>query len=365
MRKIVLIILIIFIFTLFSGCVIKDEVITYSAKKPIEAPTATPVPTPLADYPETIVQWMIPFAQATDIDNWSRAMGKAFTQSYDWRVMYTNISGGLSGSTGIYKVFNSKHDGYMFSSFGERTLTVPVYVEGEISSKDWEYFIAGGCPSILCVAPDIGPNTAEEFITAAKNIEEDNELTVAVSGGGLQAALPYYFVTEGGIKFNIKEYKTDEYARAACKNNEVDAVIMPANVIAVDVEKKDLIPIAVMEEKAYTNHSFYSNTIPSIRDTVPALKQEALIALRQLRGFALPIDTDKSKLLSIEERFIGLSNNTTFGEFVKTTFANMYLYTGQEAREQVELTERYLCWILSDMNKAGYTPEYVGIERPY
>jgi len=365
MRRIVLIILAIFVLTLFAGCIVKDEAITYSAKKPVEAPTATPEPTPLAAYPETIVQWMIPFSQATDIDYWSRAMGDAFSESYDWRVMYTNISGGLSGSTGTYKVFNSNHDGYMFSTFGERTLTIPVYVEGEITTKDWEYFIAGGCPSILSVGPDIGPNTIEEFITAAKNIEEDNELTIAVSGGGLQAALPYYFVTESGINFNIKEYKTDEDARNACKNSEVDAVISPANVIAYDIERKRLIPLAVMEDKAYTNHSFYKNTIPSIRDTVPSLKQEALIALRQLRGFALPIDTEKSKLLSIDEAFKGLADNATFGEFVKNTFANMYLYTGQEAKNQVELSERYLCWILSDMNKAGYTPEYVGIERPY
>jgi len=365
MRKIVFILVIILVITTITGCIIKDEVITYSAKKPIAAPTATPVPTPFGDYPETIVQWMIPFSQGSDIDNWSRALGDAFSENYDWRIMYTNISGGLSGSTGTYKVFNSKHDGYMFSTFGERTLTIPVYVEGELVSKDWEYFIAGGCPSILCVGPDIGPNTIEEFITAAKNIEEDNEMTIAVSGGGLQAALPYYFVTESGIKFNIKEYKTDNLARAACANSEVDAVIAPANMLANDVERKNLIPLAVMEDKAYTNHSFYKNTIPSIRDSVPILKQEALIALRQLRGFALPRDTERSKLLAIEEKFLGLSNNQTFNEFLKTNYANMYLYTYDEARQQIEISEKYLSWILSDMNKTGYTPEYVGIERPY
>jgi tripartite-type tricarboxylate transporter receptor subunit TctC len=366
MKKIyVLILIIVFSFLLTTGCIIKDEEITYSAKKPVEAPTATPKPTPNEKYPETIIQWMIPFSQATDIDAWSRALGEAFDNSEQWRIMYTNISGGLSGSTGLYKVLNSKHDGYMFSGFGERNLSVPVYVEGEMTSADWEYYIAGGCPSVLCVSPDLGPNTIEEFITAAKNIEEDNLMTLATSGGGLQAALPFYFATQSEIEFEIKDYKTDDYAKNACMNLEVDAIIAPANMVAEAIDDHDLIPIAVMEDKAYTNHSFYDETLPSIRDMVPSLKQEALVALKQMRGFAIPKETDTSILLAVEESFKSLANITSFNEFAKDNYANIYIYSGDEARQQVELTERYLCWILSDMRKSGFTPEYVGIERPY
>jgi|GEM_PF-1317853 len=364
-KTIALILIILCTALLFSSCIIKDDNADRPTKKPIVAPTPTPVPTAFREYPETIIQWMIPFGAGTDIDNWNRAIGDGLADQLGWRIMYTNISGGLSGSTGTYKVFNSRHDGYMYAGASERTLTIPIYVEGELTTKDWVYFIAGGAPSVLCVSPNIGLETIQEFVMAADNAEEDNELTIAVSGGGLQAALPYYFVTESGLPFNLKTYKTDEEAREACKNAEVDAVIAPANMVAYDVSKKRLLPLAVMDDKDLTNHSFYRNSIPSIRTTIPTIKPEALEALRQFRGFCLPADTPKQILLAIEEGFLELDDNAGFNEFINSVYGNVYLYTGEKAEEHVSSAERYLNWILSDMNKGGYTPDYVDIERPY
>jgi tripartite-type tricarboxylate transporter receptor subunit TctC len=365
-KKIIVIatLLICFLF-LISGCVIRDNKAVLPSKKPIETPTPTPEPTPFPEYPETIIQWMIPFGAGTDIDLWNRAIGDALAQQVGYRVMYTNISGGLSGSTGSYKVYNSRHDGYMFAGVGERNLTIPIYVEGELTSDDWIYFIAGGTPSVLCVSPNIGLESIQEFIMASENAEPDNELTVAVSGGGLQAALPYFFVTEGGFPFKIKEYKTDAEAIQACKNVEVDAVISPLNMVASAVDKRLLLPLAVMDDKDLTNHSFYKNSIPSIRTSVPSLKPEALDALKQFRGFALPADTPKHIILAIEEGFVQLENNQNFNTFLNNRYGQMYLYISEAAADHVKIAERYLCWVLSDMNRGGYTPDYVGIERPY
>lgn len=364
-RIVAVTIMILCLMIIFSGCVIKDTKVALPSKKPVETPTPTPEPTPFAEYPETIIQWMIPFGAGTDIDLWNRSIGDGLSNQLSWRIMYTNISGGLSGSTGSYKVFNSRHDGYMFAGFGERNVTIPIYVEGELTSDDWIYFIAGGAPSVLCVSPDIGLETIQEFIMASENAEQDNELTVAVSGGGLQAALPYYFVTQSGFPFKIKEYNTDAQAREACVNAEVDAVIAPANKVAHDVDRRRLYPLAVMDDKDLTNHSFYKNSIPSIRISVPLLKPEALDALRQYRGFSLPADTPKHIVLAIEEAFMDLENDQNFNSFLNNNYGHMYLYIGEEASEKMKASERYLCWILSDMNKGGYTPDYVGIERPY
>jgi len=350
---------------LLTSCIIRDEEATLPAVKATPTPTPTPAPTPFPDYPETIIQWMIPFGASTNFDDWSRAMGKGLESQLGWRIDFTNISGGLSGSTGTYKVYNSKHNGYMFLGVSERNLTIPIYVEGELTSKDWVYFIAGGSPCVLCVSPDIGLETIAEFVMAAENAEEDNELTVAVSGGGLQAALPYYFATESGLDFNIKSYDTESQAIAACVNAEVDVIIMPTTMVAQEVADKDLLPLAVMDDKDLTNRGFYKNSIPSIRLNVPELKPEALDALRQFRGFALPADTSEHILLAIEEGFLALNDNQSFNTFISSVYGNMYLYTGEEATNHVAIAERYLCWILSDMGKGGYAPDYVFIERPY
>ena len=347
------------------SCIIRDEPASQPSIKPIATPTPTPEPTAFAEYPETIIQWMIPFGAGTNVDAWSRAIGNGLADQLGWRIDYTNISGGLSGSTGTYKVFNSRHDGYMFLGVGERSLTVPIYIEGELTAKDWVYFIAGGSPSLLCVSPDIGLESIQEFIMAAQNVEPDNELTVAVCGGGLQAALPYYFVTESGIDFNMKSYDTEAQAKAACINAEVDAIILPATEVAAEVSGRQLLALAVMDDKDLTNRNFYKNSIPSIRGTVPELKSEALDALRQFRGFALPADTSEHILLAIQEGFLTLNDNAKFNNFVSSVYGNVYLYIGEEAADHAAIAERYLCWILSDMQRGGYTPDYVDIERPY
>ncbi|MEX1308030.1 MAG: hypothetical protein AB1Z19_05855 [Eubacteriales bacterium] len=358
------IILVLFVM-IASGCLVQDNSAPVVSQKPIVAPTATPVPTADAGYPDTIIQWMVPFGAGTNVDDWNRAIGDGFASQSNWRVMYTNISGGLSGSTGTYKVYHSRHDGYMYVGVSERSLTIPIYVEGTLTSQDWVYFIAGGTPLVLCSSRDIGLETLNEFILAAKSVGEDDALTIAAWGGGLYSALPYYFVTQSGITFKLKTFDTQEQAVEAARNAEVDGIIAPANAVAGLVKERRLIPLAVMDDKDLTNHSFYSNTIPSIRTEVPELPAEGLEALRQLRGFAVPADTPRDAVLAIQDSFLTLKDNEGFNQYINSVYGNMYLYSDEEAKKYIELTEQYLCWILSDMNKGGYTPEYVGIERPY
>ncbi len=364
-KKIIIPIILILIAAIMSGCLVQDNTAPVASKKPIAAPTPTPVPIADEGYPATIIQWMIPFGAGTDVDDWNRAIGDAFAQHLSWRVMYTNISGGLSGSTGTYKVYHSRHDGYMYVGVSERSLTIPIYVEGTLSSKDWIYFIAGGTPMVLCSSRDIGLETLDEFILAAKSVEKDDALTIASWGGGLYAALPYYFITESGITFKLKNYNSEEDALAAARNAEVDGIIAPADFVKESISEGRLIPLAVMDDKDLTNHSFYSKTIPSIRTEVPELPAEGLEALRQFRGFAVPADTPREIVLAIQDGFLRLKDNEAFNQFLNSVYGTMYLYSDEEARTYIELSEQYLCWILSDMNKGGYTPEYVGIERPY
>ncbi len=362
-KRIIIPIILILCVMLTSGCLVQDNTAPVVSQIPVVEATPTPVPTANTGYPETIIQWMIPFGAGTNIDDWNRAIGNAFVEQLDWRVMYTNISGGLSGSTGTYKVYHSRHDGYMYVGMSERSLTIPIYVQGELTSKNWIYFIAGGTPMVLCSSRDVGLETLNEFILAARNGED--KLVIASWGSGLGAALPYYFVTEGGINFTLKSYDTEDQALAAALNAEVDGIIAPAYIVAGAVTEGRLIPLAVMDDKDLTNHSFYAKTIPSIRTEVPELPAEGLEALKELRGFAIPADTSPDIVLAIQDGFLKLKDNETFNKYINSVYGTMYLYSNDEARERVELSEQYLCWILSDMSKGGYTPEYVGIERPY
>jgi len=364
-KRIILLLVLASVMLVMTGCLVADNTAPVASIKPIEAPTPTPVPSAQENYPETIIQWMVPYGAGTNIDDWNRAVGDAFVSQLDWRVMYTNISGGLSGSTGTYKVYHSRHDGYMYAGFSERSLTIPIYVEGELTSKDWVYFIAGGTPMVLCSSRDVGLETLNEFILAARTVEEDDALTIAGWGGGVNAALPYYFVTESGITFKLKIYGDEATALAAARNAEVDGIIAPIDLVAQSVKDNRLIPLAVMDDKELTNHGFYGRTLPSIRAEVPELPSEGLTALRQMRGFALPADTSKNIILAVQDAFLKLKDNEGLNQYINSVYGTMYLYTDEEARGYVELAEQYLCWILSDMNKGGYAPDYVGIERPY
>ena len=102
-------------------------------------------------YPERDITCIIPFGQGGGTDVWARKVMEGMSKELKVNVTPTNVTGGSAGSIGTQQVWTSPHDGYVLAATSETPLTIPVTTPITQTAKDWEYFIAGGSPGLLCV----------------------------------------------------------------------------------------------------------------------------------------------------------------------------------------------------------------------
>lgn len=114
-------------------------------------------------------------------DVWVRKMCSILEQDLGQSLNVSNVTGG-SGGECVNLVSESASDGYTWLGFSESLATHVANGIHTHTTSEFDYYIIGGCPGVLCVAADSPYTTYDEFHEAAK--ENPGELKVSNSGRG-------------------------------------------------------------------------------------------------------------------------------------------------------------------------------------
>ena len=228
----------------------------------------------------------------------------------------------------------------------------------EQTTKDFEYFIAGGSPGLLLANKNANINSMEELIAMAN--AKPTELKVASTAGGLWFILANLFNSYGDVPLGNVTYDGSRPSITACVSGETALVAASAGEVADFIKSGDLIPLCAIQPEDYDMKDF--GVIKSVLASVPSL--EKYLPLNQWIGFMLPIDTDPQIIEIYKEAFTAAMASPEIKEFAEKQYAVIYNQTGEEARATAAKSQSTMSWILQDMGLTEHNPETFGIPKP-
>lgn len=310
-------------------------------------------------YPSRPVNLIVPFGAGGGTDTWNRALAAAIEEPLGIKVLVNNMTGGGPGGTGTTYVWNQPHEGYFIAGTSETPLLIPVMTQDmNQTTKDWEYFIAGGSPGLLLVNKNSGIKSFQELIDSAK--AKPNELKIASTNGGLWFLLANLLPIYGELPIGNVTYDGSRPAITACVSGETAAVAASAGEVADFIKSGDLIPVAVFDKESY-NFKGYGD-IEAVVDKVPTV--DKYLPLKQFIGFMVPIDTPDNIKAELKEAFSEAMEKDSIKKFAEEQYAVIYNLTGEEARELCAGAQSTMSWMLFEMGKTERSPEAVGIPKP-
>lgn len=310
------------------------------------------------EFPNRAINLIVPFSAGGGTDGWNRAIAAALEEELGWTVKVSNVTGGSAGSTGTTQVWNSKHDGYTLAGTSETPLTIPVMAGDAQTTKDWEYYIAGGSPGILAVNKDSGIADLQGLIDACA--AEPNKVKIAGTSGGLWFLLANLLEYGGGIDLGVVTFDGSAAARDACVKGETAAVAASAGEIAEYIKEGTLVPIAAFQTTDFSHPDY--GTVPAVTSLVPDVAK--FLPLNQFIGFMVPKDTPDDIKATLEEAFLKACDSQVLKDFAEQNYAVFYKWTGAEADENCAKTQSVMSWMLHEMGKTQYSPADFGIPKP-
>jgi tripartite-type tricarboxylate transporter receptor subunit TctC len=361
MKKLISIVLmVVLVATLFAGCGNKEEVepvveVEVEAEVEEENPVAEVVE---SKYPERPINNIVPFNAGGGTDLWNRTLSAAMEETLGTKVLVNNMPGGGPGGTGQAFVMDAPHDGYTILGTSETPLLVPIMTGMPQTTKDFEYFIAGGSPGLLCVNKESGITSIEDLI--AKTAADPEKYKVASTNGGLWFVLANLFGQYADVKLGNVTYDGSRPAITAAVSGEVAAVTASAGEVADFIKSGDLIPLVAMQTEDFDFPGF--GTIPAVTKSLPAL--EKFLPLNQFIGFMVPVDTPSDVIAKLQEAFAVAMASEAVKTFSEEQYAIIYNLTGEEAREFSAKAQSTMSWILHEMGLSEFSPEDFGIPKP-
>lgn len=372
MKKLVAILLMVMLVTmLFAGCTKKEEAAPVADTK-VEATTEAKAETPAAeakteepkaevvesDYPERAINNIVPFNAGGGTDLWNRTLSAAMEGTLGVKVLVNNMPGGGPGGTGQAYAWDSPHDGYTLLGTSETPLLVPIMTGMPQTTKDFEYFIAGGSPGLLCVNKASGITSIEDLI--AKTAADPEKYKVASTNGGLWFILANLFGKYADVKLGNVTYDGSRPAITACVSGETAAVTASAGEVADFIKSGDLIPLVTIQTDDF-EFPGYGN-IPAVTKSLPAL--EKYLPLNQFIGFMIPADTPADVIATLQTSFAAAMASDDVKTFAEAQYAVIYNMTGEEARAFCAKAQSTMSWILDEMGLSEFSPEEFGIAKP-
>ncbi len=310
------------------------------------------------EYPSRDISDVVTWSAGGGTDLANRLIVAEMEKVLGTHINVSNVTGGVSGSTGLYNAYDKGNDGYTIVGLSESNVSAAVMGGFDKGMKVWDFFIIGGSPDIISVTADCPYNTLEELVNAALA----NPGTIRVGAGGV-GSLHHLnlvaFQNGTGVKFNFIPYDGSTSSQNAALTREVTLCITSAQEQADLIRAGMLKPLAVLTEEDLTVGDI---TIESAFKSYPAL--EEYLPISQQIGFAVRSDVDEEIKAKIEEAFKTAMASDTVKNFGKERYFIMTGLSGEEAKETMLELEKLFSWTLYEFGAASKNPADFGIEKP-
>jgi len=243
---------------------------------------------------------------AYDKKLWTLEVDKIF-ETYGYTVKSTFLRDSEAAAEFLW---NEEHNGKFLLTQFEEALYLSVRDGSERSLNDWEFYVLGKYPEIVCVRNESGISSADELIS-----EIINDTVVIASTNGHSE-----LCTKLLLNLINKDYsevlivpQNEKGAPLEYIDEEIEAIVTTPNNISKLVEEGGWIPVCVISEENYISNSF--NDIPSIVETIP--EYEYYLPLDRLFGIMIPIDTPEEVKTSLMNEIIKQYEDGLYNEFFK------------------------------------------------
>ena len=310
------------------------------------------------EYPSRDISDVVTWSAGGGTDLANRLIAAEMEKVLGTHINVSNVTGGVSGSTGLYNAYDRGNDGYTIVGLSESNVSAAVMGGFDKGMKVWDFFIIGGSPDILSVTSDCQYNTLEELVEAAK--ANPGSIRVGAGGVGSIHHLNLVAFQKGtATSFNFIPYDGSTSSQNAALTGEVKVCITSAQEQADLIRAGMLRPLCVLTEEDFT---IGGTTITSAFEFYPEL--EGYLPISQQIGFAVRSDVDETVKARIEEAFKIAMQSETVRKFGEERYFVMTGLSGDEAKETMLELEQLFSWSLYEFGAASVSPEKFGIEKP-
>lgn len=310
----------------------------------------------LAAFPDHPVRMIVTFAPGGGTDVWGRKLCSLLSGELGQKITVNNMVGG-GGGTGTAYAWNAPHDGYTWCSVNDSSLAIPVMSGMKETGKNWEFFIAGGSPGVLCVNSTSGIASLEQFLAAAR--EKPGSIKLAASANSVWFLQGAVLRNKCDVPVTLVTIAGTQPALVACASGEANAVIASLGEVASFVEAGKLTPIAMMGEKA---GALGKISIPAITSLVPAYAPYT--PLKQVLGIQIPADCPAEAKEAMARAFAKVMASEDMEKFRDMQHAESMNLTGDQAAKYIQEAESLTSWLLWELKLAKHDPASLGIARP-
>ncbi len=298
------------------------------------------------------------FSPGGGTDLVDRALAEGMKQYLGVPVNVVNMPGN-NGGTATEFVWLKPRDGYNILGASETNLFLPANGGHSTTTKDWEYFMAGGSPGVILVPTDSPYKTFKEVIAAAKANPSKIKVASGVSGGLWHTKWALIAKT-AGIKVDVLPMNGSKPSLTAGVAGDVDIIHVSLGEALPYINQKQLRALCMSELKPYTIPEF--GEIPAIVNVLPTLKK--VFPLPMWLGLAVPANTPKPILNELNQAFQAAMKSQVVTNLLKEQVATPYGYSGKKAKNVAQDLEAKFCWTLYDLGTAKHNPADLKIARP-
>lgn len=203
-----------------------------------------------ADWPESTIKWVVPFAPGGANDLIARAAAKGVSERLHRPIIIENRPG-AGAVIGTQYVAKAKPDGYTFL-VGAAGVVTNSFLYKHLDYADSDLVPVGMiavAPSVIVVNPSLPANNLKEFVAWAK-AQGDKPLNWATAGSGSTPHFVAEMLKESGItNITIIPYKSGGDSVTSVLGGNVTATSEASIVVLPQIKAGKLKPIATTYEK--------------------------------------------------------------------------------------------------------------------
>lgn len=255
-----------------------------------------------ADFPNKIVQIIVPFGAGGGADISVRTLAKYAEEALGQKIVIQNVTGG-SGTVGLTQLSNAAPDGYTLGYFACTNSNDSLLFEGiQYGVDSFEPVVEYSAdPHIIVASKKSGITDMESLVTAAK--AAPGELSLALGGAWTSHDfLRISLEQKENIKFKRMVYQGGAEAITAVASGDVDLAVPFVSEAIPQIQAGNVVPIAITSAERF-------DVVPDI----PTIKEQGVDYTHTMwRGLVAPAGTPQEVVDKLAAAFETAWNNPDY-----------------------------------------------------
>lgn len=313
--------------------------------------------TAFAAYPDKNIQGIIMWGAGGALDNVSRAVAPAASETLGKTIIMQNRTG-ATGAIAATTVANSPADGYTVLFGAENPNLYKVTGLSQIDYDNFDPIILLMANVGVVIVPKDSPyKTFSDLVQAAKRGEA---IKMGSTGpGGLPYVATNMIQKIHNVKFNLVQFDGEGPCVTAIMGKHLDAVAVGLIAATTQINGGAVRALCVISDQRIQSVS----QVPSVTEIYPK-EYKPYLPWGAFFGVFVKKGTGRDIQDKLQTAFLKAYNNSKFDDFAKSMGGVKLGLTGAAARDYIEQNKSVSAWLLHDAGGTKHSPQEFSIKRP-